>query len=80
MVIALPTNTATQAGMYDGSTAKTLNMGFEWSVINTGTGVVNIDTNTNHSFWGDQVIDANKSGRFYTKIGGSNIAYTYRLA
>ena len=71
--------------LFDNSTFTIpINQGFEWSVINMGSsgGAITISANgsTNHYYWGSTIVEINKSGRLFTNMGASNLAYTYRLS
>ena len=86
VIYTLPTASNIQAGrLFNNSTFTTpINQGFEWSILNMGSsaGAISISTSgsTHHSCWGNTIIDINKSGRFVTKMGSNNLAYTYRLS
>jgi hypothetical protein len=82
--LTLPTGNLTHGGMIvGGNITFTLNQGFEWSIINTGSsvGVVVIVQAALHSYVGNAAVDIGKSARFFTKIGDTtNVATTYRIS
>jgi hypothetical protein len=84
ITLTLPTGNLTHAGMIvGGNITYTLNQGFEWSIINTGSsvGVVVIASSSLHSYVGNTALDIGKSARYFTKITDStNVAITYRIS
>jgi hypothetical protein len=84
ITLTLPTGNLTHGGMTIGNNATfTLNQGFEWSIINTGSsvGVVLIASSSLHTYVGNNALDIGKSARYFTKITDTtNVAITYRIS
>jgi hypothetical protein len=74
--LTLPTGTLSEAGfigIYN-------NITFEWSVINTGSGLCTIGAGTGHTIIGGANIAAGASGRFATRRTAANTFISYRLS
>ena len=56
------------------------NMAFEWSVINTGSGLCTIGAGTDHTIVGGATVVAGDSGRFASRRTAANTFVTYRLS
>ena len=80
ITLTLPTGNDTQLGMIGATSAVTLNQGFEWSIINTGTGVITLANNTNNTVIGNNIINLSASGKFYTVITQNLQAQTFRMS
>jgi hypothetical protein len=74
--LTLPTGTLTEGGFSGIYT----NMTFEWSVINTGSGLCTIGAGTAHTIVGGATIAAGASGRFASRRTAANTFVTYRLS
>jgi len=74
--LTLPTGTLTEGGFSGIYT----NMTFEWSVINTGSGLCTIGTGTGHTIVGGATVAAGASGRFASRRTAANTFVTYRLS
>jgi hypothetical protein len=74
--LTLPTGTLMQGGFNGIYT----NMTFEWSVVNTGSGLCTIGAGTDHTIVGGATIAAGASGRFASRRTASNTFVTYRLS
>jgi hypothetical protein len=72
----LPTGTLME-GLYNGRT----DMGYDWSVINTGgTNNFTVAANTGHTAVGNMVVAPNTSGAFRSRRTATNTWITYRVA
>jgi hypothetical protein len=74
--LTLPTGTLTEGGFAGIYT----NMTFEWSVINTGSGLCTIGAGTGHTITGGATIAAGASGRFASRRTAANTFVSYRLS
>ena len=74
--LTLPTGTLTEGGFAGIYT----NMTFEWSVINTGSGLCTIGAGTAHTITGGATIAAGASGRFASRRTAQNTFVSYRLS
>jgi hypothetical protein len=74
--LTLPTGTLTEGGFSGIYT----NMTFEWSVINTGSGLCTIGAGTGHTIVGGATVAAGASGRFASRRTAANTFVTYRLS
>ena len=74
--LTLPTGTLTEGGFSGIYT----NMTFEWSVINTGSGLCTIGAGTAHTITGGATIAAGASGRFTSRRTAANTFISYRLS
>jgi len=74
--LTLPTGTLTEGGFAGIYT----NMAFEWSVINTGSGLCTIGAGTAHTITGGATIAAGESGRFASRRTAANTFISYRLS
>lgn len=74
--LTLPTGTLTESGFANIYT----NMTFEWSVINTGSGLCTIGAGTAHTITGGATIAAGASGRFASRRTAANTFISYRLS
>ena len=73
--LTLPTGTLTEggfSGVYTGMT-------FEWSLINTGSGLATIGAGTNHTIVGLATCAQNNSARFATRRTAANTFVSYRI-
>lgn len=70
----LPTGTSMET-MYSAQT----NMGYEWSVINTGANTFTVVANTDHTVVGNMVVAATSSGQFKSRRTAANTWITYRI-
>jgi hypothetical protein len=74
--LTLPTGTLTEGGFAGIYT----NLTFEWSVINTGSGLCTIGGGTAHTIVGGATIAAGASGRFASRRTAANTFVSYRLS
>lgn len=74
--LTLPTGTLTEGGFSGIYT----NMAFEWSVINTGSGLCTIGAGASHTIVGGATIAAGASGRFVSRRTAANTFVAYRLS
>jgi hypothetical protein len=74
--LTLPTGTLTEGGFSGIYT----NMTFEWSVINTGSGICTIGAGATHTIVGGATIAVGASGRFATRRTAANTFVSYRLS
>jgi hypothetical protein len=74
--LTLPTGTLTEGGFSGIYT----NMTFEWSVINTGSGLCTIGAGTGHTIVGGATVAVGASGRFASRRTAANTFVTYRLS
>jgi len=74
--LTLPTGTLTQGGFADSY----VNLAFDWSVINTGSGTCTIGAATGHTIVGSNTVTAGSSARFASRRTGTNIIVSYRLS
>jgi hypothetical protein len=74
--LTLPTGTLTQAGFGESY----VNLAFDWSVINTGSGTCTIGGATGHTIIGSNTVTAGSSARFASRRTGTNIIVSYRLS
>jgi hypothetical protein len=75
--LTLPTGTALDSTLFGGALPNLAS--FDWSVINTGTSIVTIATNTGQLITGATTIAASSSGRFRTTKTSTNNFTTYRI-
>ena len=74
--LTLPTGTLTEGGFAGIYT----NMAFEWSVINTGSGICTIGAGTAHTIVGSDSIAIGASARFASRRTAANTFVSYRLS
>ena len=74
--LTLPTGTLMEGGFSGIYT----NMAFEWSVINTGTGICTIGAGTAHTIVGSATVAIGASARFVSRRTASNTFVSYRLS
>jgi hypothetical protein len=74
--LTLPTGTLTEGGFADMYS----DMTFEWSVINTGSGICTIGAGTAHTIVGAATIAIGASGRFASRRSAANTFISYRLS
>ena len=74
--LTLPTGTLMEGGFSGIYT----NMAFEWSVINTGTGICTIGAGTAHTIVGSATVAIGASARFVSRRTASNTFVSYCLS
>ena len=74
--LTLPTGTLTEGGFSGIFT----NLTFEWSVINTGSGICTIGAGASHTITGSATITVGASGRFATRRTAANTFVSYRIS
>jgi hypothetical protein len=74
--LTLPTGTLTEGGFSGIYT----NMTFEWSVINTGSGICTIGAGTAHTIVGSGTVAIGASARFTSRRTAANTFVSYRLS
>jgi hypothetical protein len=74
--LTLPTGTLMEGGFSSIYT----NMAFEWSVINTGTGICTIGAGTTHTIVGTATVAIGASARFVSRQTAANTFVSYRLS
>jgi hypothetical protein len=74
--LTLPTGTLMEGGFSGIYT----NMAFEWSVINTGSGICTIGAGTAHTIVGSAAVAIGASARFVSRRTAANTFVSYRLS
>jgi len=74
--LTLPTGTLTEGGFAGIYT----NMAFQWSVINTGSGICTIGAGTAHTIVGSATIAIGASAQFASRRTAANTFVSYRLS
>jgi len=74
--LTLSTGTLTEGGFADIYT----NMAFQWSVINTGTGICTIGASTAHTIVGGATVAIGASAQFASRRTAANTFVSYRLS
>jgi hypothetical protein len=74
--LTLPTGTLTEGGFAGIYT----NMAFQWSVINTGTGICTIGASTAHTIVGGATVAIGTSAQFASRRTAANTFVSYRLS
>ena len=74
--LTLPTGTLTEGGFAGIYT----NMAFQWSVINTGSGICTIGAGTAHTIAGSATIAIGASAQFASRRTAANTFVSYRLS
>jgi sugar lactone lactonase YvrE len=74
--LTLPTG----SGVESGFTGIYTNMTFDWSVINTGSGICTVGSGIGHTVTGSAIVSSGASGRFATRRTAANVFVSYRLS
>ena len=74
--LTLPTGTLMEGGFSGIYT----NMAFQWSVINTGTGICTVAAGTDHTVIGSGTVAIGASARFVSRRTAANTFVSYRLS